>query len=182
MKPMRRTQFGNPVLREAAPRLTSKQILSIEVQDMLRRMRYTLETKRYGVGLAAPQVGESLAIALIGLKPTPTRPNTQTLSMTLINPEIISKQGKLVGMWEACISGPDLYGKAIRYEKIRISWLDDKAKPHEQNFEGLVAQVIQHEIDHLNGILFVDRVKDPKTYVTFSEYKKIRKAEKNKSK
>jgi peptide deformylase len=145
-------------------------------------MRYTLEKKRYGVGLAAPQVGEPIAVAIIGLKPTPTRPNIEKLSLTLINPEIISRKGKPIGKWEACISGSDLYGKAMRYEKIRLRWLDHKAKPHEQDFEGLVAQVIQHEVDHLNGILFVERVKDPKTYVTFSEYKKIRKAEKNKSK
>jgi peptide deformylase len=75
-----------------------------------------------------------------------------------------------------------MYGKAMRYEKLRIRWLDDKAHRHEKNFEGLLAQVIQHEVDHLNGILFVDKVKDPKTYVTFSEYKKIRLSEKKQNK
>ena len=117
MRLLRRTQFGNPVLRTAAQRLTKQEILATTTQDLLRDMRYTLEKKRYGVGLAAPQVGEPLAIAIIGLKPTPTRPKTKPLAMTLINPEIITHRGKLTAMWEGCISGPDMYGKALRYPK-----------------------------------------------------------------
>jgi peptide deformylase len=144
-------------------------------------MRYTLTEKRYGVGLAAPQIGEPLAIAIIGLKPTPTRPNTPKLSLTLINPVIVSHSGKRSGEWEGCISGPDMYGKAMRYRKIRLRWLDGQARKREKDFEGLVAQVIQHEVDHLNGILFVDRVRDSKTYVTGAEYKKIRAAETKRS-
>lgn len=180
---MRRTQFGNPVLRKTARPLTKKEILSPAIKDLIEDMGYTLERKKYGVGLAAPQVGKPLAITVIGLKATPTRPKLKTLSLTLINPKIIKHFGKLMPMWEGCISGPDMYGKAMRYKKIRLSWLDDKAHKHEKDFEGLIAQVIQHEVDHLNGILFVDRVKDPKTYVTFSEYKKLRVAEtKNKKK
>lgn len=182
MQLLRRTQFGNPLLRRTARHLTTKEILSTTTQNLLRDMRYTLEKKRYGVGLAAPQVGESIAIAIIELKPTPTRPKTKPLSLTLINPEIIAHHGKLTAMWEGCISGPNMYGKAMRYPKLRLRWHDDTAHRCEKDFEGLVAQVIQHEIDHLNGILFVDKVKDPKTYVTFSEYKKIRDAERKATK
>ena len=177
MRLLRRTQFGNPVLRTAARRLTEEEIHSSTIQALLLDMRYTLEKKRYGVGLAAPQIGKSLAIAIIGLKPTPTRPTVKPLSLTLINPEIITHNGKPIAMWEGCISGPDMYGKAMRYPKLRLRWLDETARKHEEIFEDLPAQVIQHEVDHLNGVLFVDHVKDPKTYVTFSEYKKIRKSE-----
>jgi len=177
MRVLKRTQFGNPLLRTPARRLTRQEILSRATQDLLRNMRYTLTEKRYGVGLAAAQIGEPLAIAIIRLKPTPTRPHTPKLSLTLINPEIVSHSGKQTGEWEGCISGPDMYGKAMRYPKIRVRWLDGQARKREKDFEGLVAQVIQHEIDHLNGILFVDRVRDSKTYVTASEYKKIRVAE-----
>src|ERR1039458_5418118 len=176
MRVLRRTQFGNPVLRTAARRLTSQEILSPTTQDLLRDMRHTLSSKSYGVGLAAPQIGEPLAIAIVGLKPTPTRPNAPKLSLTLINPEIVGHSGSRTGEWEGCISGPDMYGKAMRYPKIRVRWLDGKARGREKDFQGLVGQVIQHEIDHLNGVLFVDRVRDPKTYVTASEYKKIRAA------
>jgi len=181
MRLLRRTQFGNLLLRTVAHRLTKKEIHSAVIQDLLADMHYTLEKKRYGVGLAAPQVGQSLAIAIIGLKPTPTRPKIKPLSLILINPEIIVHSGKRTAMWEGCISGPDMYGKALRYPKLRLRWLDEAARQHEQDFAGLPAQVIQHEVDHLNGVLFVDHVKDPKTYVTFSEYKKIRDSKKTKT-
>jgi peptide deformylase len=178
MRILRRTQFGNPILRTACRQLSKQDILSATTRELVRDMRYTLEKKHYGVGLAAPQVGQPLAIAVIGLKPTPTRPDIKEVSITLINPEIIVHASQRLPMWEGCISGPDMYGKAMRYPKVRLRWLDERARHHEQDFEGLLAQVVQHEIDHLNGVLFVDRVADSKTYVTFSEYKKIRKAEK----
>lgn len=145
-------------------------------------MKYTLEKRKYGIGLAAPQIGKGIGLIVVGLKATPTRPNIEKLDMILINPKITKFYGAKAGMWEACISGSELYGKAMRYERIRLSWLDEKATKHEKDFKGLIAQVIQHEIDHLNGILFVDRVNDPKTYITFSEYKKLRKAENSKTK
>lgn len=178
MHVLKRTQFGNSILRTPAQTLSKQAILSPVTQDLLKDMRYTLDKKRYGVGLAAPQVGHPLAMAIVGLKPTPTRPQTPIVSLALINPEIVSRRGTQVGMWEACISGAEMYAKVLRYPKVRVRWYDEKAHRHEKDFEGLVAQVLQHEIDHLNGILFVDRVTDPKTYVTFSEYKKLRKAEK----
>jgi peptide deformylase len=177
MRLYRRTQFGNPILRTSSKALTRQEIVSKQIQELLRDMRYTLEKRQYGVGLAAPQIGKGVMVAVVGLKPSPTRPNIEKVDMDLINPVITKYYGKTTGMWEACISGSELYGKAARYEKIRLVWQDKKAQRHEKDFDGLLAQVIQHEVDHLNGVLFVDRVKDPKTYVTFSEYKKIRKAE-----
>ena len=155
--------------------LTSKEITAPFTQRLIEDMYYTLEKKRYGVGLAAPQVGSSLAIAVVGIKATPTRPGLKNEKLTLINPEIITFYGKKTGMWEGCISGSTLYAKAMRHKSIRIKWQDEKALMHEEDFDGLRAQVLQHEVDHLNGILFVDRVRDPKTYMTISEYKKQRK-------
>ena len=175
MKILKRTQFGNPILRQEATRLSNGDIMSDKIQSLIRDMYYTLEKKRYGVGLAAPQVGESVALAVVGIKPTPTRPDAQEECLTVINPRIIKTYGNRTGMREACISGGDLYAKAMRYKKVRLHWLDETAAVHEQDFEGLMAHVLQHEIDHLNGILFVDKVKDTKTYMTFSEYNKIRK-------
>ena len=177
MRLYRRTQFGNPILRITSKILSKPDILSKKTQELLNDMRYTLEKRKYGIGLAAPQVGKGIAVVVIGLKPTPTRPNIEKLDMTIINPKIVEFYGNVTGMWEGCISGSELYGKAVRYKKVRLSWLDEKAEQHEKDFSGLIAQVIQHEIDHLNGILFVDRVKDTKTYTTFSEYKKLMKTE-----
>ncbi len=177
MKILRRTQFGNSVLRQKARRLTRKEILSDEIQDLIKDMKYTLENKKYGIGLAAPQVGKGVAISFIGLKPTPTRPNLKRQDMVIINPKIVKTYGKKEQMWEGCISFGDSFAKAERYKKVRVSWQDDKAKVHEKDFDGILAHVLQHEVDHLNGILFVDRVLDSTTWVTESEYKKIIKAE-----
>ena len=175
MQILRRTQFGNPILRVVAQQLSEDDILSDETQTLIKNMYYTLEKKQYGVGLAAPQIGQSISLAIIGIKPTPTRPELVEEKRTLINPKITKTYGPRTGMWEACISGSELYGKAMRYKKIRVSWQDESAKHHERDFDAFMAHVLQHEIDHLNGILFVDRVKDTKTYMTFSEYNKLRK-------
>ncbi|MFA5004126.1 MAG: peptide deformylase [Candidatus Saccharimonadales bacterium] len=176
MKILRRTQFGNPVLREKTRRLSTEEILSDKIQTLIANMHYTLENKKYGVGLAATQVGQSVAITAIGIKPTPTRPNLPVLNMTVINPEIIKTYGDKEDMWEGCVSFGDTknfpYALVPRYKKVRLRWLDEHAKPHEKDFEGIVAHVLQHETDHLNGILFVDRVEDTKSYITIAEYKK----------
>jgi peptide deformylase len=181
MKIYKRTQFGNPILRKTALRLTNEQINSEKVKSIINNMKYTLAQKEYGIGLAAPQIGESIAVCIIALKPTPTRPNNKELKMTMINPLITKIYGVEEGMWEACISGSDIYAKASRFKRIHLRWQNEKGDVEERDFDGIVAQVIQHEVDHLNGILFVDRVLDSKTYITFSEYKKLHKIKNKKS-
>lgn len=170
---LRRTQFGNPILRMPAKLVPVEKINSPPVQLAIDNMFFTLEHKQYGVGLAAPQVSIPYAVAVVALKPTPTRPDIERAELVLINPLIVNTYGKRTGMWEACISGSELYGKVPRYKKIRVRWYDRHAQLQERDFDGLLAHVIQHEVDHLNGILFVDKVRDPATFMTFSEYKKM---------
>ena len=97
----------------------------------------------------------------------------------IINPEVIEVFGKPQPMWEACLSfgtpSSYPYAQAVRHDKIRVRYLDEHSKEQEEIIEGFVAQVFQHETDHLDGILFVDKVKDTKSYITLSEYKKLRK-------
>jgi peptide deformylase len=173
-KILRKTEFGNPILRSVARRLNSDEIVSVDIQQLIQNMYYTLEHKKYGVGIAAPQVGLSVAISVIDTKPTPTRPELARQRLTIINPEIVEVYGLKVKQWEGCISGSDLYAQVPRYKKIRLKWLDEKAETYEQDFDGFLAHVIQHETEHLNGILFIDKVKDTKSYMTFGEYKKMR--------
>ena len=169
------TRFGNPILREKARELTVDEIKGDEIQQLIASVRYTNETKKYGVGLAAPQVGESIALSVIGIKPTPTRPNLEKFDQVIINPTF-EGIGRRTGMWEGCQSGgkqnDTLYGKALRYRKIRATWYDEHAKFHEKELTGFIAHVFQHETDHLNGVLFVDRVRDTKTYMMADEYRK----------
>lgn len=170
------TRFGNPILRKSAQRLTHEDILSETTQDLIVNMRYTLVEKKYGVGIAAPQVGKSIALSVIGIKPTPNRPELEPFNTVLINPEIIETFGEPVDAWEGCVScGTEddiLFGRLPRFEKIRVQWLDEQAKSREEVIDGFVAQVVQHEVDHLNGVLFVDHVVDSTSFMMADEYRK----------
>lgn len=176
MKGLRRTQFGNPILRQTSKRLTDEEILSDGVQQLIADMQHTLVTKQYGVGLAAPQVGKSIALIVVGIKPTPSRPKHPVLDMVVINPEIVKTYGAKEPMWEGCLSFGTTqnfpYALVPRYPTIRMRWQDGQAQSHEQDFTGIAAHVLQHEVDHLNGVLFVDRVEDTTSYMTITEYKK----------
>ncbi|MCA9336132.1 peptide deformylase [Candidatus Saccharibacteria bacterium] len=162
-------------MREKARELSIEEIKSDAVQQLIADIRYTNEQKKYGMGIAAPQVGESVALSVIGIKPTPTRPNLERFEQVIINPSY-EGIGRRVSMWEGCQScgsGRDiLYGKALRYKTIRATWYDERAVFHDEELSGFVAHVFQHETDHLNGILFVDRVRDTSTYMMADEYRK----------
>lgn len=173
-KVLEKTEFGNPILRDVAAHLADDEILAPKTQELIHNMYYTLEHKKYGVGIAAPQVGTSVALSVIDTKPTPTRPDLKRQKLTLINPEIVELFEKKVPMWEGCISGAEMYAQVPRHTKLRLKWQDEKAQTHEQTFDGFLAQVIQHEVDHLSGVLFVDKVVDTKSYMTFAEYKKMK--------
>jgi len=176
MKVLRRTQFGNPVLRGQARQLTKKEIASKEIQQLISDMHHTLGQMDMGVGLAAPQVGQSVALAVIRIRPRQYRKDVKNFDLVMVNPKITQSFGRKTQKWEGCISSglgkAGLFAKVPRYKKIELSYMDEKGIAITKEFSGLIAHVIQHEVDHLNGILFVDRVKNTKTYMTFSEYKK----------
>jgi len=145
-------------------------------QQLIKNMQHTLIEKKLGIGLAAPQVGKSIALAVISIRPTLHRPKVKEFDLVLINPKIVKYQGNKE-LWEGCISAgsngkADLFAKVPRYTKITVSFFDENGKKREETFSGLKAQVIQHETDHLNGVLFVDHVKDTKTFMTYNEYMK----------
>lgn len=169
------TRFGNPVLREDIRRLSKKEILSNETAELIKGIRSLSEKESYSVGIAASQVGHGLALSVIAIKPTPTRPDLKKFESVIINPEVVETYGEKVPMWEGCMScgsGDDtLYAQVPRYKKIKLRWLDEKANEREEVLEGFVAHVAQHETDHTNGILFVDRVEDTKTFIMSDEYK-----------
>ena len=178
MKELKISQFGNPVLRGESTQLPISQVKSDVVQNLIVSMQNLLKTKKLGIGLASPQVGESLALAVIELQKTPLRDSTEELSLVIINPKITKVFGRKSQMWEGCISGgagkAGLFAKVPRYKKIELEYLDEKAIKHVKFFDGLSAHVIQHEVDHLNGILFVDKVEDTSTYISYDEYKKMK--------
>lgn len=178
-------EFGNPNLRQKSTNLPAKDISTVRVQKLIKNMQDLLLAKKLGVGLAAPQIGKDLALAVICVRPIKHRKEVEELDLVIINPEITKTYGRRIQQWEGCISGgplkSGLFAKVPRYKKIGLKYRDEKGKLHNKTFEGLIAHIIQHEVDHLNGILFVDRVKDTKTFVTYGEYLKLAK-KKNESK
>lgn len=168
-------RFGDPLLRKKTKHIPVEHIRSKSVQQLIVDIRYTNQVKQYGVGLAAPQVGKSVALSVIGIKPTPTRPNLTVFEQVIVNPAY-EGIGKLTPLWEGCQScgsGDDtLYAKVPRYRQIKAEWFDEQAILHQKTLRGFVAHVFQHETDHLNGILFVDRVIDSSTYMMGDEYRK----------
>lgn len=170
------TRIGNPILRKTTKRLTPQEIKSNIIQTLIADMRYTIAKKEYGVGLAATQVGKNVALSVIGIKPTPNRPELEPFETVIINPEVIETFGKLEPKWEGCIScgtGDDLlFAQVPRYKKVKLRWVDEDCKQREEVLDGFVAHVAQHETDHLNGIMFVDKVKDTSSYMMSDEYRK----------
>ncbi len=148
--PLKIHTLGNRVLRKPARRI-SKVDESIRqvIKNMLRSM-YSAK----GIGLAAPQVGIDKQILVIDLDlEDPTNP-----PLVLINPKLVTSSATLETYEEGCLSIPEVYMDVIRPSSIKVSFRDEMGRPKKLNADGLMGRCIQHEIDHLNGVLFVDRV------------------------
>lgn len=169
------TRFGDPVLREKTHKLPDAEIKNEKYQKLIKTIQGCIESKNYGVGLAAPQIGENVRVAVIDIKPTKLRPLVKNFSLVMVNPSYTGI-GQRRSKWEGCLSSGSgkntLFAKALRYSKISATWTDEQGKPHKKILEGLPAHVFQHETDHLDGILFVDLVRDTKTYMMADEYHK----------
>lgn len=179
---MKIIEFGNPILRQKAKSLTVKEINTAKTRKLVKDMHDFLLSKKLGVGLAAPQIGEGISLAVISVRPSKHRKDAEEYDLTIINPEITKTYGRRSQEWEGCISGgalkSGLFAKVPRYKKIELEYRDEKGRKHKKFFEGLSAHIIQHEVDHLNGVLFVDKVKDTTTFVTYGEYMKLAKSKK----
>jgi len=170
MKILPRTQFGNPILREEAKKIPKSRLKDAEFQELIKQMFFTM--RRYGVGLAAPQIGLSIKLAVVGLKDDPIRPDVKLIPpAVLINPEIIETSEEMEEDWEGCLSFPQVWGLVPRHKKVKAQYVDEEGTTHTVEVEGFHARVFQHEIDHLNGVLYIDRMKDLKTFVTNQEFR-----------
>ena len=148
--PLEIYMLGNKVLRNPGNRIS-------KVDNSIRELAKKMLTSMYsakGIGLAAPQVGIEKRILVIDLDIE----NPATPPHVLINPEIISSSATIDTYEEGCLSIPGVYLDVIRPSSIKVSFRDEMGRPKKMNADGLLGRCIQHEIDHLNGILFVDRV------------------------
>lgn len=168
MKSLPIVQFGTPVLRGKTKPLSLEEIQSAPIQKLIPLMFYTM--RNIGVGLAATQVGLPLRLAVIEVKAVKDSKEVIPFPKTVvINPTIISYSKKQSPKWEGCLSLKGVAAQAVRSESVTVKYLDEKGESHTEKFSGFTAQVFQHEIDHLNGTLYVDRVKDIKTLISTAE-------------
>ncbi len=152
-----------PVLREIAASIPVSEISSSKIQKVLTDMKAALATQDDGVAICAPQIGVSLRIFVISGR-TLAEINGKEIGTVsdkiFINPEIIKISKKTDWMEEGCLSLRYLYGKVKRSVQARVRAYDENGKKFEFSGSGLVAQIFQHEIDHLDGILFTDKAKE----------------------
>ena len=146
--------FGNSILRCKCSPVQENQ----PIEDILKNMYETMYNAQ-GVGLAAPQVGLDLSIFIIDTTPfCDDENNLIPLKKEFINPEIIDYSGKDESFNEGCLSIPGLREDVIRKDQIKIRYFDKNFNEHTEKYEGINSRVIQHEYDHLMGVLFTDRV------------------------
>lgn len=163
-------QIGNAVLRTIAKEITSDEVIHQLAEDL----NDTLLMQSAGVAIAAPQIFEEYRAFLINIKANENRPEVEPFGpLVMINPVIEKEFGEKAKIYEACLSIPGLFGEVERYSKLKIRYFDLKGIEHKEEFEGFTARVIQHEYDHLNGILYTDKV-DLSTLMTPMEYRKMK--------
>jgi peptide deformylase len=151
-------KMGNKQL--ATPSLVVTEFRTKELAELLDNMLDTMKAKG-GVGIAAPQIGINLRVVMFGFEKSERYPNEAPVPFTiLINPTIEPLTDERVDGWEGCLSVPGLRGLVPRYKKIRYSGYDIEGTPFTREAEGFHARIVQHECDHLDGILFPQRIKD----------------------
>ena len=158
------TYYGNPVLREKGALVKS---VTPELEEFIENMFETMEEHR-GIGLAAQQVGRAIQLTVIDIRTAENRPSTleidgeeadpnSLMPLVLINPEVTPLNDPVIGP-EGCLSFPEIYSDVTRPEQVRVKAMGVHGKPIKFVCGGLLARCIQHETDHLHGILFIDRM------------------------
>lgn len=165
-------KLGNPILRKVAAPVTPADCQDPNFQNFLEDMVETMR-KLDGVGLAAPQVFESKQIVVIEANANPRYPAAPDLSLLiLLNPTFTYLSEEKVEGWEGCLSVENLRGKVIRSARVGLKAFNRDMEPVEMEAEGFLAIVLQHEIDHLNGKVYLDRMKDFSTLTHLAEFER----------
>ena len=165
--------MGHPVLRQPARPVTAEELRSDGLRALVSDMIDTL--KDYGgIGLAAPQVGESIRLALIEIPYGLTRyTETEPMPLTVfVNPTVEIVDPAAAGYWEGCLSIPGLRGYVERPQHVRVSYTDLDGEAHTLELTGFLATVFQHELDHLDGTLYIDRIKDSRLLAFDQEFER----------
>jgi peptide deformylase len=161
-------RLGHPVLRQKTREVTREEVSSPEMRRLVRDMVETMH-EYGGVGLAAPQVHESVRLAVIEYADDQRdESDTSQALLVIFNARVKVLDETLAGFWEGCLSVPGMRGYVERPRKIEVNYLDERGRPQTLVAEGFLATVFQHELDHLDGVVYVDKITD-KTKLAFSE-------------
>jgi peptide deformylase len=159
-------RMGHPVLRERTQALSRSDLRDPVVQKLIDDMIDTMH-EYHGVGLAAPQVHEGLRLFVALLEEDP---GPKSEAVVVVNPEIVPAAATMEEGWEGCLSIPDIRGMVPRFTDITVSALDRDGKAVELTLKKFAARVAQHETDHLDGVLFFDRMTSMQTLTYLDEY------------
>ena len=156
-------QSGDPILRKKSVAVKHDDIGSARIQNIIAIMKSAVDSQKDGIAIAAPQIGESLCIFVVSskiMREADPKYKGKEDHLVFINPKILKLSRKMQDAEEGCLSVRWKYGWVKRAEKATISALDEKGKPFERGASGILAQVFQHETDHLEGKLFIDKARD----------------------
>jgi peptide deformylase len=169
-------QIGHPTLRERAREVSDRELDSAELHRTCNNLVETMRAAN-GAGLAAPQAGIPLRIFVVEVGDNPRYPYKPRLGLrVLVNPVIRPVGQETYQSYEGCLSIPDLRGLLPRHAEIEVAYDDIAGNAHVEGFGGLSAGTMQHELDHLDGVLFPDRVQDPTTFCTWEMFRTYREA------
>ena len=164
-------QLGNPLLRQIATPVTV--FNSPEFLDCLSSMQTLMESGN-GVGIAAPQIGVAMQIVIVASRPTNRYPDAPEMPATILcNPQLEILDPTLIKGWEGCLSVPGIRARVPRYQAIRVRFQDREGKSQQIDLKNFPARVFQHEFDHLQGLVYLDRIESSRDIVAESEYLKL---------
>lgn len=164
--------LGHPVLREVARKLSREELASPEVQAFIDDLVETMHDAN-GAGLAANQVYQPIRICAIEVRNNPRYPYKPNFPLTvLVNPEVVPTTDETFMNYEGCLSVPNLRGEVRRFAGVKVRAWDRHGKDVELEIKGLTAGTFQHEVDHLDGKVFLDRVEDTRTLATWADFER----------
>ena len=163
-------QLGHPVSRLKATEIPVKNILSDDIQQLVNNMMFAVSNAG-GVGIAAPQIHHSVRIFIMCSKPNARYPDAPLMKPTaIINPVILNYSKEIVKDWEGCLSVPSMRGLVPRHNQITVRYYDQQGKTEHKVLTGFLARIFQHELDHLNGLTFIDQLDSTKDLISESEW------------
>ncbi|KST61793.1 peptide deformylase [Mastigocoleus testarum] len=164
-------ELGNPILRQRAESI--KNIKDESVQSLIDKLMVKV-VQADGVGIAAPQVSRPHRLFIMASRPNPRYPKAPHMEPTaIINPKIIGHSSETAKDWEGCLSVPGIRGLVPRYQTIEVEYSDRNGKLQKLELTDFVARIFQHECDHLEGKVFLDRVESTLDLITEAEYQKL---------